>query len=175
MFLITKPCRFDFKHGKRNVVEWGENARVTFLKGSSDAKFTLKFTGVLRFLSGSSAQAPPTRVDWQGRLNLDPPWVSWELSAIVSTPVQGKTRCLRLSDRGVQLLNVIMNIAVIIYYRHLSRWRHRGLTLLFEGNALIPICLNAYVSFMIQLYQQKKWVLGFLWIFANGLSSSCAS
>ncbi len=33
---------------------------------------------VLRFLSEwrSSAQAPPTIVDWQGRLTLDPPWMS---------------------------------------------------------------------------------------------------
>ncbi len=27
----------------------------------------------------SSAQAAPMIVDWQGRLTLDPPWVSWEL------------------------------------------------------------------------------------------------
>ncbi len=61
---------------------------------------------VLRFLSEwhSSVQAPPTIVDWQGRLSLDPPWESWvnwvscHSSTIVSTPVQGKTRCLRLSD-----------------------------------------------------------------------------
>ncbi len=38
---------------------------------------------VLRFLSEwcSSVQAPPTIVDWQDHLNLDPPSVSWELSA----------------------------------------------------------------------------------------------
>ncbi len=55
---------------------------------------------VLRFLQEwrSSAQAPPTIVDLQDRLTLDLPWVSWELSSIVSTPVQGKTRCLRLRD-----------------------------------------------------------------------------
>ncbi len=40
----------------------------------------------------SSVQAPPTIVDWQGRHTLDPPWVNWERSAIVSTLVQGKTR-----------------------------------------------------------------------------------
>ncbi len=39
----------------------------------------------------SSVQTALMRVDWQGRLTLDPPWVSWELSTIVSTPVQGKT------------------------------------------------------------------------------------
>ncbi len=49
---------------------------------------------VLRFLSEwcSSVQTPPTIDDWQGRLTLDPPWVSCELSVIVSPPVQGKTR-----------------------------------------------------------------------------------
>ncbi len=38
---------------------------------------------VLRVLSEwcSSAQTTPTIVDWQVRLTLDPPWVSWELSA----------------------------------------------------------------------------------------------
>ncbi len=48
----------------------------------------------LRLLSEwcSSAQAPPTIVDSQDRLTLDPPWVNWELSAIESTLVQGKTR-----------------------------------------------------------------------------------
>ncbi len=87
---------------------------------------------VLRFLSEwrSSAQAAPMIVDWQDRLTLDPPWVSCHQSAIVLTPVQGKTRCLRLSDWGVLLLVVIMNITVVIYSRHLSRWRRRGLMLL---------------------------------------------
>ncbi len=53
---------------------------------------------VLRFLSEwrSSVQAAPTIVDWQDRLTLDPPWrAEWavnSLTAIVSTPVQGKTR-----------------------------------------------------------------------------------
>ncbi len=69
---------------------------------------------VLRFLSEWGVQAPPTIVDWQGRLTLDLPWVSWELSTIESTSVQGKTRCLWLSDWGVLLLDVIMNIAVVI-------------------------------------------------------------
>ncbi len=38
---------------------------------------------VLRFLSEwySSVQTPPTIVDWQDRFTLDPPRVSWELSA----------------------------------------------------------------------------------------------
>ncbi len=55
---------------------------------------------VLRFLSEwrSSVQAAPTIVDWQGRLTLDPPWVSWELSASCAgedkmSPIKG-LKCL---------------------------------------------------------------------------------
>ncbi len=49
---------------------------------------------VLRSLSQwrRSVQAPPTIVDWQDRLTLDPPSVSGHPSAVVSTPVEGKTR-----------------------------------------------------------------------------------
>ncbi len=84
---------------------------------------------VLRFLSEwcNSVQAPPTIVDWQGCVTLAPP-PEWAESCL--PPVQGKTRCLRLSDWGVLLLDVIMNIAVVIYSRYLSRWKCRGLTLL---------------------------------------------
>ncbi len=87
---------------------------------------------VLRALSEwrSSVQAAPTIVDWQDRLTLDPPWVSCHSSIIVSTLVQEKTRCLRLSDWGILLLDVIMNRAVVFYSWHLSHWRRRGLTLL---------------------------------------------
>ncbi len=64
-----------------------------------------------------------------------------------STPVQGKTRYLRLSDWSVLLLDVIIIIAVIIYSRHLSCWRCRGLKLLsfLKGMRRSPICLNAFV------------------------------
>ncbi len=135
---------------------------------------------VLRVLSEwrSSAQAPPTIVDWQVRLTLDPPWVSWELSAIVSTPVQGKTRCLRLSNWGVLLLDVIMNIAVVIYSRHLSHWRRRGLTLLSLWSECAkrqsPICLDA--SMFARIIRdpasptEEVSICFFLWIFANRLS-----
>ncbi len=138
---------------------------------------SLSNQAVLRFLSEwrSSAQAAPTIVDWQDRLTLDPPWVSWELSAIVSTPVQGKTRCLRLSDWGVLLLDVIINIAVVIYSRHLSRWRRRGLTLLSFWRECadpdLPKCVyvrpnHSWSSF---IYRRSEYKV-FLWIFANHLS-----
>ncbi len=41
-----------------------------------------------------------------------------------------------LSDWGVLLLDVIMNIAVIIYSRHVSRWRCSGLPLFLKGMRL---------------------------------------
>ncbi len=40
----------------------------------------------------TETQAPPTIVDWHGRLTLDPPWVSCHQSAIVSPPEQMYTR-----------------------------------------------------------------------------------
>ncbi len=125
---------------------------------------------VLRFLSEwcSSVQAPPTIVDWQNRLTLDPPWVNRHQSTIVSTPVQGKTRCVQLSDWDVLLLDVIMNIAFILYSRHLSRWSR------FEGNAPIPICLNASMFARIicdpASSTENVCIRFFLWIFANCLS-----
>ncbi len=102
-------------------------------------KYPFSNQAVLRFLSEwhSSVQAPPTIVDWQDRFTLDPPWVNCHPSTIVSTPVQGKTRMFAIW--GVLLLDVIMNIAVIIYSRHLSCWRCRGLTVL----SLWSECLNA--------------------------------
>ncbi len=122
---------------------------------------------VLRFLSEwrSSVQAPPTIVDWQGHLTLDPPRVSWELSAIVSTPVQGRQECLRLSDWGVLLLDVIMNKAVVINSWHLSRWRRRGLTVLSLWRECadpdLPKCVCSRESFVIQLHLQKEYKVFF--------------
>ncbi len=43
---------------------------------------------------------------------------------------QGRRQEWLLSNWGVLLLDVIMNIAVVIYSRNLSRWRRRGLKLL---------------------------------------------
>ncbi len=56
--------------------------------------------GVLRFLSEwhSSAQTAPTIFDWQGAHTFDLPWVSCHQSAIVSIPVQMKTR-MSLTER----------------------------------------------------------------------------
>ncbi len=47
---------------------------------------TFSDQAVLRFLAEwrSSAQAPPTIVDWHWHFTLDPPWVSCEQSAIIS-------------------------------------------------------------------------------------------
>ncbi len=97
----------------------------------------------------TQAKAPPTIVDWHCLLTLDPPWVSSQQSAIVWRQSRSRQEWL-LSDWGVLLLDEIMNIAVVIYSLHLSRW----------GNALpdLPKCVCFHKSFVIQLHLQKKWV-----------------
>ncbi len=45
---------------------------------------------------------------------------------------RGRQKCLQ-SDWGVLLLDVIMNIAVVIYSRNMSRWRSSGLRLFLKG------------------------------------------
>ncbi len=96
------------------------------------------------FFLNPLSQIGRSHYSWLTRLSYLRPSLSelWELSANVSTPVQGKTRCLGLSDWGVLLLDVIMNIAVVIYSRHLSRWRHSGLHLFLKGMSPL-IYLNA--------------------------------
>ncbi len=120
---------------------------------------------VLRFLSEwcSSVQAPPTIVDWQHRLTLDPPEWAVISPSLSRLRCRGRQECLWLNDWGVLLLNVIMNIAVVIYSRHLSRWRRRGLMLhLFWSECADPrateMLLCSPESFVIQLHLQKKWI-----------------
>ncbi len=89
----------------------------------------------------SHRQAPPTtvwltvafqhRLDWC--LIWSPPCLSCRQSPIVSTPEQGRRQEYLQSDWGVLLLDVTMNIAVVIYSRHLSCWICRGLYLLLRG------------------------------------------
>ncbi len=69
------------------------------------------------------------RLDWC--LTLDPPWVSCHQFIIVSPP--GYRQEWLLSDLSILLLDVIMNIAVVIYSRHLNRWRRSGLRLFLKG------------------------------------------
>ncbi len=70
---------------------------------------------VLRLLSEwrSSAQAVPTIVDWQGCLTSDSSWVSCHQSAIVLTPVKGKTR--------MSLIKRLRCFMVGCYNEHSSR------------------------------------------------------
>ncbi len=56
-----------------------------------------------------------------------------------------RSRCRQkylLSDWGVLLLDVIMNIAVVIYSRHQSVWRCRGLPLFLKVMCPPPIYIN---------------------------------
>ncbi len=62
--------------------------------------------------------------------------------AVISLPLFPRRSRYRqewlLSDWCVLLLDVIMNIAVFIYSRHLNRWRHSGLHLFLKG--ICPRC-----------------------------------
>ncbi len=133
---------------------------------------------VLRFLSEwcSSVQAALTIFDWQDRLTLDPPWVNWELSTIVSTPVQGKTRkspIKRLRCLVVECNNEHSSRHLLLTSEPLKTQRI-NVTFVFEVNAPIPdlpkcvyVCVNQSRSSFI--YRRSEYKV-FLWIFANRLS-----
>jgi len=101
-----------------------------------------------------------TRPEWTV---IRPPLFQWQ-----SRCRQG---CL-LSDWGVLLLDVIMNIAVVIYSRHLSRWRRSELRLFLKRmRPDLPKCVylcanNLWSSFTYRRCEYKV----FLWIFSNCLS-----
>ncbi len=117
----------------------------------------------------------PLHDSWLTRPSYLRPDHEWaESCAIVSTPVQGKTRCLRLIDLSVYLLDLIMNIAVVIYSWHLSRWRVRGWTILsLWSECADPDYINASMFARIirdPALSTEEVSIGFLWIFANRLS-----
>ncbi len=101
----------------------------------------------LRFLSEwrSSAEAAPTIVDWQDHLTLDPPWVSGELSTVVSGPVQGKTRMSpikRLRCFVVGWNNEHSSYHLLLTSEPLKTQRI-NVTFISKGMCRSPICLNA--------------------------------
>ncbi len=59
-----------------------------------------------------------------------------------------------------------MNIAVVIYSWHLSRWRHSGLCLFLKGMHWSPICLNAFVranhSWSSFIYRRSEYKCFFM-------------
>ncbi len=86
-----------------------------------------------------------------------------------------RQECLRLSDWGLLLLDVIMNIAVIIYSRHLSCWRRKGLTLLSLWSECadpdLPKCVNVRANHSWSSPPTEEVCISFfLWIYANRLS-----
>ncbi len=112
---------------------------------------------VLRFLSEwhSSVQTAPTIVYWQGCLTLDPPWVSWELSAIVSTLVQGKTGMApikRLNCIVVGCNNEYSSHHLLLTSEPLKTHRI-NITLVLKGMCWSPIYINAPMFTRIILIQ----------------------
>ncbi len=87
---------------------------------------------LVRVTSHRPMPLPRLLIDSSVLSKLRPQW------AVISPPLfHRQSRCrqewLRLSDWGVLLLDVIMIIAVVIYSRHLSCWRHSGLRLFLKG------------------------------------------
>ncbi len=116
-------------------------------------KFPFSNQAVLRFLSEwrSSVQATPTIVDWQGRLTLDLPWVSWELSAIVSTSVQGKTRMSPIKRLRCFVVgcNNEHSSRHLLLTSELLKMQRINVTFVLKGNALIPICAAEVYSLLV--------------------------
>ncbi len=129
---------------------------------------------VLRFLSEwrSSAQATPTKVDWQDRLTLSylRPGLS-ELRA-VNCPTDsgaGEDKMSPFEQLRCFVVDVVMNIAVVIYSQHLSRWRCRGLTLLSFwrecANPDLPKCVYvcANHSWSSFIYRSSEYKIVFFY------------
>ncbi len=91
---------------------------------------------VHRLLAGwrSSAQASPMIVDWQWCQSLV---LSQTALTVISLLLFWHwSRCRQecfLINWGVLLLDVIMNMAIVIYSQHLSHWGHSGLCLILKG------------------------------------------
>ncbi len=114
-------------------------------------KSPLSNEAVLRFQSEwcSSAQAPPTIVDWQDRLTVDPPWVSWEMYDSGA----GKTR--------TSLIDRLRCFVVGCNNEYSSRH------LLPTSEPLKTQRIN--VTFALKWTNRRSEYKGFLWIFANPL------
>ncbi len=101
---------------------------------------------VLRFLSEwrSSAQTAPTIIDWQGRLTIDSPWVIGELSAIVLTPVQGKTGTSQIKRLKCLVVgcNNEYSSRHLLLTSELLKTQRINVTFILKGMRQSPICLN---------------------------------
>ncbi len=110
---------------------------IPFFKSSFSNKAVLRPLSEWR----SSVQAPPTRVDWQDHLTLDPPWVNCHHTPIV----QGKTRMppiKRLRRFVVGCNNEYSSCHLLLTSEPLKTQRI-NITFTLKWRRRSPICLNA--------------------------------
>ncbi len=105
-------------------------------------------SGCSEITVSSSAQDVPTIADWQGCLTSDSSWVSCELSSIVLTPMQGKTRMSLIK----RLRCSVVGCNNEYYSRHLLRTsellKTQRINVTFDLKGMrprSPICLNASI------------------------------
>ncbi len=103
-------------------------------------------------------------VDWQGRLTLDPPWVICHQSAIVSAPVQGKTRMSPIK----RLRCFVVGCNNEHSSRHLLQTseplkiQRINVTFVLKGMRRSPICLNVFMftanhSWSSFIYRRREY------------------
>ncbi len=137
-FLYTEKC----KKNKKNKCFHAIRSTFVLLKGTLDAKFT--FTWCLNLHNHSIgikihplSQSKPFTDSGQSDVTLPRPLprLLMDTAVLAHTCPEWAVNSLPLfrSDWGVLLLDVIMNIAVLIYSQHLSRWRLSGLLLFLKG------------------------------------------
>ncbi len=120
---------------------------ITFIQWNFiQSTLSLKSLGFVRSVRGHRMQNSLLHAVWNemcvGSMCTQPPYND-KNKPLFRRRSRCRQECL-LSDWGVLLLDVIMNTAVVIYSRHLSRWRRSGLLLFLKGMCP-PIYLNAFM------------------------------